>query len=1265
MRPQALAIAGYYPTPEHLTPVIAGLFERPRGGHIIAVDPCAGEGKAVLDFLECLCEDSGSKEGAILYACEMEATRHEGLNRAFYHRGNSSLSKGVIALGDAFNMTWERYSNAKDVGGASVLWLNPPYDSVGGRLEEKFLARFLSTLAYGGYLVYILPFYALKDSAETLGRHFEAIECFRFPEGDWEAYKQVVLIGRRHPEFFEADLSVKERVLRWASSPEGLPVLGEESRSYLLRTYSTNYEGGFAKWEIQPLDLQGILSKVRPWMQSDRSGTYSPIPGIIPEVPLTELMTRNYPMAMPPRPAHIAAGIAAGVFNGARIEPNDPKSRLPDLLVKGSFDREFRTIDEKTNKDGETVGLIQVQQPKLVTTVLDLSNSTYHTITPSTEETNVSAVKDMTMADLLARYGRGMMRVMLQHCPVLHDPSRPGDNFPLPTLPRRLYSAQETAARASIRLLGGLDCAPKYRKGKAAFVLGEIGSGKTTVAMMVAEAIKSKRVLVMCPPHLLQGWADQIATVLPWVKVVVLTDVTDVQKLASDTSDKTIIAILSRETAKLGHALASVKGTCPKCGNRLADVDFAKKRETCDYQKLIAKTPLGKEMLKLASFLLPLFPTRQDVAQFARTRFAAKRAAIYNKRAKENPGYLNEVWANTDDAPLRAIAVRLSELLKNGIKEAQVPLMHLLAGLDDTELTSNLAREFYDLSLVEYSDYGASDELRKVAVEMTFLLPINSEAQQSLVQELRDKREFTTYYSPWQGHANRITNLTDKHEKDYWAGDFGNKDGILTYKEIPIDGFAHFPEALRALYPVSEIKWSQKCGERLYQSVPEPRRYPLATYIAKRHPKLFDLLVLDEGHEYATDGSAQERSAHRLTALGLPTLNMTGTIMNGFAESLFTNMWALSPKFREEFARDESARFVDRYGYRKRLVEQKNEDNKVVTYGSVTDRVETSERFIGNAPGVLPLFLLRHLLGMAVTIHKADLAVDIPKCNEIRVEIEPSAKQRSEYERLQTALMTQIRKDRFEKDLSGKLFGALSELPSFLDRCTNDVGNVELNIFEVAYPESIGGGLVAASDGLPADVILPKEEWMLAKVKEELSAGRNVMVFAWHVNLLPRLAKLIEAHTGEKCPILNPNKVATGKRQDWIDREIVKKKRRVMVVNPVAIQTGLNNLVYFATEIWMQNPAVNPVIYRQAVGRVDRIGQVKETQIFFPVYANTPQTDLYELLMHKVAVSMQTDGLDNESMLVAAGIGSNELAGLTVGRYLWKILSANELLLTG
>jgi len=315
---------------------------------------------------------------------------------------------------------------------------------------------------------------------------------------------------------------------------------------------------------------------------------------------------------------------------------------------------------------------------------------------------------------------------------------------------------------------------------------------------------------------------------------------------------------------------------------------------------------------------------------------------------------------------------------------------------------------------------------------------------------------------------------------------------------------------------------------------------------------------------------------------------------------------------------------------------------------------------VGNAPGVLPLFLLRHLLRFSVTLHKSDLKVDLPELHQELHLIEADKDLKAKYKVLQEGLVAQIRRDIFT-DKSGRLFGQLAELPSFLDRASNTTGNTPEGAYSIRYPESVGGELVVENphhEQFAATHHLPKEEWMLARVERELAEGRNVMVFAWHTNLLTRYVDLIEERLGEKVALLQANKVSTKKRQGWINKEVIGKKRRVLVTNPVAIQTGLNNLVHFATEIWMENPACNPIIFRQAVGRVDRIGQMLETRIHVPVYQGTLQEQMYDLLMQKVAVSVSTDGLDPESALQAAGVGEDEyLAGLSIGKQLWSLLT--------
>lgn len=1251
-RLESIAVAGYYPTPPSVVPLIAKRLDSADCGAFL--DPCCGDGAAVLALMR----ELGLSRKADLHVIELEKTRHEALTKNINEQLGYSSSRNALH-GDAFFVAYQGK-------GVTCLYLNPPYDidPEHGRLEQKFLARFADALAPGGVLIFLVPYYALKASAETLATHFEDVRCYRFPDVEFAAYKQVVLYARKRTTIlWQPDPAIVDAVVSWAADAANTASLDEATdEPYSLPSVTEWYRAFEHEWRLLPLDLRGVLDRTSPWSMTDRGGRRTPVPGIIPEGALDDLLVRRYPLAMPPRPAHIAAGIAAGVFNGARIGPDDgAATRLPELLVKGVFDKEFRTVDEKKDKDGTTKAVVQVQQPKLVTTVLDLSTSRYITVKSSGELTGSSRIDDFTMADLLAKYGHGLMQVMLQQCPVMHEPTRDAGAFELPELARPLFHAQHHAVMAAVKLLGGPDAPRRSRRRRAAFVLGEIGSGKTSVAIATARAIDSRRTLVMCPPHLLDSWRDQVALVAPDVKCVVLNDVTDVQALAADGDPFHIIAILSRETAKLGHAYAGLE-RCGDCG-ALAPADTAecaKKRLRCEGQRLVPRGALGRLVIELAQAFARVFPGDMRVRQLVdgAVRAGAERWA---ETATTDKGWTEREWpraAAMVDRVVDRLTALISEDSKSELREA---LELLLWAEPRPERALRAARALYAKRPTKES-WSTPDVVQSAR---RILLPVPGVDFAEF--KALDNPEWSRYGAePW-GEWQKLRDTMARAGSEEDSSIPWNPYGISRSKEGVVRGAHGLGDrraALDALVMLANatLMLSEPCDAPLFQAIPEPRRYPLATFIAKKHRTLFDLLVLDEGHEYATDGSAQERSAHRLTSLGIPTLLLTGTIMNGYAESMFTNMWALSPDFRREFARDERQRFIDRYGYRKRLVEDRDkESGKVVAYGSMSDRVESSERMIGDAPGVLPVFLLRYLLPMSVTLHKTDLAIDIPKCTEVTEHVEPATKQGSQFRSLQTRLLAQIARDRFQEGLAGKLWGALAELPGYLDCATEDVGNTDDGRYEIRYPESAGGGLVAAADPLPAGTLLPKERWLIEHLESAFAADRRVLIFAWHTRLLARIARLVKKHTKQECPILEPSKVPTKKRQAWIDSEVIAKKRRVLVCNPITVQTGLNNLVYFADEAWLENPACNPVVYRQAVGRVDRIGQRLPTRIVFPLYTGTLQVELHSLLMQKVGVSMSADGLDGESAMAAAGIGDDGgFSAFSVGRQLYELLTKEK-----
>lgn len=1251
-RPESIALAGYFPTPIHLMSRIAGLLEIPADpnqdapsyvgrSEVSFMDPCAGEGDAILALMGAL----GKKES--LYACEMEATRRKAAEQKL--QSVSWNNTRNLLEGDAFRITFEK----GDKDGISVLFLNPPYDTdpVHGRLEHKFLNRFTAVLAEGGILLFLVPFYALKASAELLGREYEDLRCFKFPEGDFEVFKQVLLVARKREGLFSSNPVIVEKVTAWSQDASNLPELPEIGKPLYSVPLSKHYHGGLHEWKIRPVDVKGLISKLKPWHQTTKGGQLTPVPGIIPDLPVQDLLIRYYPVATPPRPAHIAAGIASGLFNGARIEPTDASTGLPPLLVKGVFNREFRTVEEKKNKEGEVKAVVQIQQPKLVTTVLDLNAHAYHVLKSDSDESGSTDITKMGVADLLRHYGASLMGVMERQCPIMYDPRRDGDSITLPESPRKLFKAQAHASKALVKILGGVKASKWERKGKAGILLGEIGSGKSTVALMVSEAIKAKRPLIMCPPHLLQSWTNEIASVVPHAEVQVLTTVTELEEVARADKNRTIISILSRETAKLGHGWEGVGTTCPKCGSLNPTSDLAKKRLRCTGQTLVSKNWLGDRCFELALKLAPYAPKDNTLNQLLLMPHGQRILKHYaDKQTKGDGAIFAGFPVGALDDLIEAALNKLTDERDNNQAKAVVVMALFLAG-DEERIATAVRKAHKNESLYSYQSFGK---------ELLLLLPPGGEMQNRMVEELK-AGEVRSYWDPWSGFKDQVAG-TMKPEVESKVGPVRIS---WVRGELLVKGKSKLnPDSacdmLHSLVTISKIKRTGECGEFLFQAVPEPRRIALAHHVSKYYPDLFDLLVLDEGHEYQNGDSAQGVSAHRLTALGIPTILQTGTIMNGYAESLFTNMWSLSPAFRAEFDRTDKQRFIDRYGYRKRLVEDRDkESGEIVEFGSVSDRVTRSERVVGNAPGILPLFLLRHLLPISVTLHKADLAIDLPACKQERCLVQPSEEQKKNFSQLQQALVAKIKKDQFSPELSGRLFGQLAELPSYLDRATRDTGNVDTGDYEIRYPESVGAMLVANARGFDSKSLLPKEEWMLNKIVQELSENRNVMVFSWHVNLLPRLARLISERIGEPVPVLYADKVATSKRQAWIDKEVVKKKRRVMVTNPVAIQTGLNNLVHFASEIWMENPGCNPVIFRQAIGRVDRIGQKVETRIFSPIYEGTLQETLYDLLMKKVAVSVSTDGLDPESALQAAGVGEDDyLAGLSIGKQLWAMLNA-------
>lgn len=195
---------GYYPTdPENISLILSGI-QFPEGVTTNLLDPCCGCGKALRQIAQ--------GNNCYTYGVELDESRAEEAQTRLHHVGFGSFFHSRIS-GEAFHL----------------LFLNPPYLSVinengRARHEKRFLAESIPNLAYGGLLVYVIPYYRLTlDICRILCDNFEDLSVWRFTDNEFRKFKQVVVLGvRKHKDMAVVSTDWLEH---YAVDPESIPIL--------------------------------------------------------------------------------------------------------------------------------------------------------------------------------------------------------------------------------------------------------------------------------------------------------------------------------------------------------------------------------------------------------------------------------------------------------------------------------------------------------------------------------------------------------------------------------------------------------------------------------------------------------------------------------------------------------------------------------------------------------------------------------------------------------------------------------------------------------------------------------------------------------------------------------------------------------------------------------------------------------------------------------------------------------------------------------
>ena len=355
----------------------------------------------------------------------------------------------------------------------------------------------------------------------------------------------------------------------------------------------------------------------------------------------------------------------------------------------------------------------------------------------------------------------------------------------------------------------------------------------------------------------------------------------------------------------------------------------------------------------------------------------------------------------------------------------------------------------------------------------------------------------------------------------------------------------------------------EQCGAPLWQADSSSlRRYPLSDYVKHRMKGFFDLLVTDEVHEYKSRGSAQGIAAGILADACGKSLSLTGTVMGGYASTLFHLLYRFSPEIRTEFGRSDEHRWIQRYGFEEYSIGKP--DNDAVEDGR-NSRRRKYRKVVREKPGLVPSALF-HLIGNTVFLRLSDVASGLPDYDEqvllSSMDSEEDAtgySQRSAYDTVFEELRKKLA-EALKKGSKRLLATYLQTLLAYPDGCTKG---------ETVFDPATGEPIVQVPP-LSHEKLYPKEKSLLDLVAAERMEGRRVLVYATHTgtrDITERMDDILTRH-GFRVAVMKADAVAPDKREAWV-AEKVKQGIDVLICHPRLVQTGLD-LIDFQTVCWYE-----------------------------------------------------------------------------------------------
>lgn len=408
-------------------------------------------------------------------------------------------------------------------------------------------------------------------------------------------------------------------------------------------------------------------------------------------------------------------------------------------------------------------------------------------------------------------------------------------------------------------------------------------------------------------------------------------------------------------------------------------------------------------------------------------------------------------------------------------------------------------------------------------------------------------------------------------------------------------------------------------------------RWPLADYIRKKHPHVFDVLIADECHKFNGHTSDQARAYHQLLCCTRYTINLTGTIMGGKATDLFWIFYRNLHEVRAEYEYSGGdSRWSGHYG-RMIRVYKIHEGNETGQAGRTRRKVGTRE-----APGINPA-LYGIVLKYCVFLRVEDLGFNMPDYKEIVTYVDVPSNVQAQLDKIDEE-MKEAMKERRGKDASDQdRRERMVILGNWLQRMLGrpNVAYRSERVMWIPHKTSIP---FKCSDGKDLDLpkcvendLLPKEKVLVERAKEQKALGNKLLVYLRQTgtaDIRPRIETILR-NAGINAVSL-PDSLAASKREAWINKHA--DSIDVLLTNPRNVETGLD-LIHF-NHICVYEPETSLYILWQAERRIWRPGQIKDCTVEYMVYSNTMEDRFINLMMEKKGAAYMLYGDDPGGAMV-------------------------------